>query len=298
MAYQSAKERVARLAATQFGRVSWVQLRRLEIPNSTVQAWVAACYLHRVLPGVYAVGHRAKTTESGLIEAVLYAGPGAMLSHATAAWWVGLTSSRPLMIDVSTPRRCRSIPGIRVHQRRPLARTFHKGLPVTQFPQTMIDYASHASLSSVRRALAQADYDGGLRMQELVAELQSGRPGSRRLREALQSHQPRLADARSGLEVVLVELCEAGNLPIPEINARVYGWDVDALWRQHRLVVEVDGLGNHRTPAQIRRDRRKDLELRAAALQVLRYSDDQVHHQAPVVTDEIRRALIPPALSA
>lgn len=70
-----------------------------------------------------------------------------------------------------------------------------------------------------------------------------------------------MALARSGLEVVLFELCEAESLPLPELNARVAGWDVDALWRE-RVVVEADGPENHRTPAQMRRDRRKELDLR------------------------------------
>jgi very-short-patch-repair endonuclease len=93
-------------------------------------------------------------------------------------------------------------------------------------------------------------------------------------------------------------LCEAEDLPLPEINAKVMGWEVDALWRQERVAVEVDGPGNHRTPGQIRRDRRKEFELRAANITLLRYSDDQVRAQRPAVAAEIRAALIPPARSA
>src|SRR6202045_2481733 len=107
MVTRFAKEAVARVAGRQFGRISWIQLRALGVDNRTINRWLATGYLFRVLPGVYAVGHRAKTTEADLFAAVLYAGPGAMLSHATAAWWVGLVKSRPYMIHVSTPRRCR-----------------------------------------------------------------------------------------------------------------------------------------------------------------------------------------------
>lgn len=295
---QNAKERVSRLAGGQFGRVSWVQLTALGIPKQTFHYWIQTGYLIRVLPAVYAVGHRARTTESDLIAAVLYAGPGAMLSHATAAWWVGLTSTKPYMIDVSTPRRCRSLPGIRVHQRRVIERVWHKNIPITHFSQTMLDYATRATLSDVRRALAQADFHGGLNVAAVAAGLGSGRLGSGRLRTALREHQPELARARSGKEVKFFELCEADNLPLPELNAEIAGWEVDALWREQRLAVEIDGPGNHRSPAQIRRDRRKELDLRAAKLLVLRYSDEQVDEEGHVLMAEVREVLNPPAQSA
>ncbi len=298
MAYRNAKECVARLAARQFGRVSWAQLKWLGIPQSTIQCWVDTGYLFRVLPGVYAVGHRAKTTEADLFAAVLYAGPGAMLSHATAAWWVGLVKSKPYMIHVSTPRRCRSLPGITVHQRRSIERQWHRGLPVTPFAQTMVDYATRATPSDVRRALAQADFEDGLNVGALEAGLGSGCAGSRKVRKALRTHQPELAKARSRIEVTLFELCEAEGLPLPELNAEVAGWEVDALWRRERVAVELDGPGNHRTPAQIRRDRRKEFELRAVHFMVLRYSDDQVDHDGATVMAELRRTLTPPARSA
>lgn len=264
----NAKVRVARPAARQFGRVSRLQLIELGVPSTTVESWLNTGYLFRVLPRVYAVGHRAKLVEADLAAAVLYAGPNAMLSHATAAWWVGLATSKPHMIHVSTASRCRSIRGIRVHDRRPLARVWHNGLPVTEFAQTMLDYATTASLSKVRVALARADYNGELNLARIEAVLGRGRPGAARLREALSRHQPMLANARSQLEIQLFEQCELKGLPLPELNADVAGWTVDALWRKQEIAVELDGPGNHRRPAQIRRDRRKEYDLRASKLLV------------------------------
>jgi predicted transcriptional regulator of viral defense system len=77
-----------------------------------VARWVSEGYPDPVLPDVFAVGHRAPSVEADLMAALLYAGPGAMLSHATAAWWLGLIEHRPTVIKVSTPRRCKSVPGI------------------------------------------------------------------------------------------------------------------------------------------------------------------------------------------
>ena len=94
--------RVAGLAARQFGRITWRQLIALGVDKRSIHEWVHAGYLYRALPGVYAVGHVARTTEADLAAAVLYSGPEAMLS-LQAAWWVGLATSRPYLIEVSTP---------------------------------------------------------------------------------------------------------------------------------------------------------------------------------------------------
>jgi predicted transcriptional regulator of viral defense system len=292
------KDRVARVAGRQFGRISRAQLRDIGVSDVTVRGWCDQGYLHRVLPRVYAVGHRGKTTEADLATALLYAGPGAMLSHVTAAWWVGLAVSKPYMIHVSTPRACQSIPGVRIHPRRRLKRDWHKDLPVTEFPQTMLDYAATASLTNVRAALARADFGGELNVAAIEPVLKRGSRGSTRLREALKRHQPMLAQARSGLEVQLFELCKSANFPLPELNAEVAGWPVDALWRKERIAVELDGPGNHRTPAQIRRDRRKEFELRKLNFIVPRYSDEQMDHQPHQVIDELGRFLAARAQAA
>jgi very-short-patch-repair endonuclease len=53
--------------------------------------------------------------------------------------------------------------------------------------------------------------------------------------------------------------------------------------------VELDGYGNHHTPAQLRRDRRKEIALRQAGLNVVRYSEEQPDDRASVAA-ELRRA--------
>ena len=50
----------------------------------------------------------------------------------------------------------------------------------------------------------------------------------------------------------------------------VAGWEVDAVWEKHRLVVEVDGYRYHRSRAKFERDRRKDADLMLAGYRVLR----------------------------
>jgi hypothetical protein len=291
MGNQNAKDRVGRLAGRQRGRISWAQLRKLGVARRTINAWVKQGYLHRDLARVYAVGHAAPSIEGDLATALLYAGPGAMLSHGTAAWWWGLIDRRPSTVHISTPRRCRSQRGIKVHQRRDFERESHERLPVTTVAQTLLDYAAKASLNRVRTALANAEYHGLLDVEKIQALLGPGRAGSTKLRNALKRHQPRLAYARSPVEVAFFELCEEFGLPLPEVNVRLAGWTVDFFWRKEGVVVEVDPYGNHHTPAQIDRDRRKDLALRATGLVVHRYSRDQVATARRAIASDVTAAL-------
>lgn len=284
-----AKVRVAERAESQFGRISRAQLQELAVPNGTVGAWIADGYLHPELPHVYAVGSRARTTESDLAAALLYAGPGAALSHATAAWWLGLLDKRPRRIQVTTSRRCRSLKGIRVYDRRPRTRIMHKHFPTTTVARMLVDLAATEPLYIVRQALANAEYRGLFDLQEIHRVLKRGCRGAAKLRKALQQHQPKLAETKSRLERRLIAICEREDIPLPEINVRVNGWQVDALWRDARLAVELDGYGNHHTPAQLRRDRRKEMALRRIGLTPIRYSEDQLKERTQVAM-ELRQA--------
>ena len=261
------------------------------VGSSTIARWTGSGYLHPDLPSVYAVGHRAPSIEGDLAAALLYAGPGAMLSHATAAWWLDLLDRQPPTIEVSTRRRCVSLPDVTVHGRRALDQLWRRHLPTTSVLQALLDFAATAPLDRVRYALAEADYRDLLDLQGVEEVLGRGRPGSRMLRKALRRHQPAYARTRSELENAFLRLCERHRIPIPAVNVMVEGWLVDAVWVDRRVVVELDGNRGHRTPAQLERDHSRDLQLRAAGFTVVRYTWAQVTEQARVVAADLRRLL-------
>jgi hypothetical protein len=277
------EEEVARrLVWRQYGRVSSAQLRLLGVPDGTVSRWTRSGYLTRVLPKVYAVGHTAPSHEADHWAAVLYAGPGAMLSHASGAHHRGLIIYPPRTIHVSTPRaKIPSIPGlITVHTERHLQRGRHNGIPTTTIPQTLLDLAATGDHKIVRRALAVLDHEKRLDLQALEAITGRGRHGSRALRAALKVHQPLLADANEELEFRFLLWCERWKLPLPRVNVRIHGILVDAYWPDHGLVVEMDGDADHSSRAQRRQDRSKEVKLRAQGLRVVRY-DWALLHQEP-----------------
>jgi hypothetical protein len=285
------RHRLRRLADRQGGRVGAAQLGALEIESWLIARWVESGYLHPVLPRVYAVGHRAPSVEADLWAAVLYAGPGAMLSHATALWWRGLIDKQPWPIAVSTMRRCQSLNGIEVHGRRSCERTPHKGLPTTTLEQALLDFAAVARPERIRHVLANADYHKVLDIPALQVIAGNGRPGSTKLRNALQRHEPKLAYTRSWLERAFLPLCERAGVPLPDdVNVYVEGVLVDAVWWERKLVVELDGRENHSSWAQIQEDRSKELRLRAARFDVVRYGTRQLEEESALVEQDLRRA--------
>src|SRR5438093_1324605 len=132
--------RVAATAERQLGVVTWSQLRKCGMSAPAISRALTAGRLHRIHPGVYAVGHRALPIEGHLTAALLHAGPGAALSHTTAGWWWGVLPNQPSVIHVSVPHRRRLGPGIKVHQPRQLVRVFHRGLPVRRFPEPSLTW--------------------------------------------------------------------------------------------------------------------------------------------------------------
>jgi very-short-patch-repair endonuclease len=285
------REKVMRVADLQWGRVSRRQLRQVGASERRISHWIRDGYLRQVLPRVYAVGHVAESVEAELIAAILYAGPGAMLSHATALWWHGLLENQPIPIQVSTPRKCASPRRIQVYARRRVKLIHHRRLPTTTVAQALLDFSVTAPVDSVVRALAEADYRRVLSQTALYAACGSGRAGSVTLKKALRQHTPELARTKSELERTFRALCRRGGIPAYKVNHRVCGIKVDAFWPDLGVVVELDGVQGHTTPAQMRRDHRRDLKLRAAGLIVVRYSYDQVVYEPDAVLADLRRVL-------
>ena len=259
--------------------------------EASISRALAAGRLHRIHPRVYAVGHRALPIQGRLTAALLYARPGAALSHTTAGWWWGLLHERPRVIHVASQLHHRSLPEVKVHRPRNLKRVVHRGLPVTLVARTLLDLASTLPAHSLRRALAEAEFLRLFDWAEAEAALARGQPGSAALREAIRRHRPELARTRSVLEERFLTLCETFEIPMPAVNARVCGFFVDALWRDAGLVVELDGRVAHELPARISADRHRELTLRRAGYRVIRYSWEQVTRQPDRVAEDLSDAL-------
>jgi len=86
-------------------------------------------------------------------------------------------------------------------------------------------------------------------------------------------------------------LMNAAGLPVPVANAKVAGYTADFLWREQRVIVEVDGYQFHGHRAAFERDRRKDMALSAAGYRVIRITWWQLRDEPFAVVAHIARML-------
>jgi very-short-patch-repair endonuclease len=289
---------IAALAARQHGVVGRGQLERLGLSGSAISRQLAAGRLHRVHRGVFAVGHPCLSLHGHWMAAVLAAGPGAALSHASAAALWELRPSAASRIDVSVPvgsGRARR-PRLRVHRARALRTdevTEHHAIPVTTPARTLLDLAASLPRRALERALDQAEilelFD--LRALRSMVAAHARQPGTRVLARLLDEQQAGTTATRSELEECFLELCERQRLARPAVNARVAGLVVDFLFAAQRLVVELDGYRYHRSRRAFERDRERDAILARAGHRVLRFSHRQLTSRPGEVGAAVRAGL-------
>lgn len=279
------------LARRQFGAVARRQLIELGNTKSRIEHWLRSGRLHPRHPGVYAWGRAELGTEGELAAALLLAGPGAALASLTALWWLNLLHRQPRPICVAAPRRCVFRPDVRVAYAPGLQRRLHRGLPVVALPEALLAATAELSPDSLRLVLARAEFGRLLDRRELEAVLRSGRRGTAALRAAVDSHLPALARCANGFERDFLLLCERQRLPIPEPNARIGRYRPDMLWRDARLVVELDGRDAHSTPAQLDADARRQAAVERYGYTVLRFTATEVRDEAGPIAAELRRRL-------
>jgi hypothetical protein len=287
---QISLRRVLALAAAQHGVITRAQLLGLGLSSDAIEYRLRRGRLHRVGQGVYAVGRPQLTRHGTLIAAVLGCGPEAALSHESAAELWGMRKRRHGAIEVTLPGSDRKRPGVRAHRAAldPSERTRRHAIPVTTPVRTLVDLAHRIDAAELERAVNEADRLDLVDPERLRAALEGlgGRRGVASLRALLDRRSFTLTD--SELERRFLPLACSAGLPPPLAQQRVNGFRVDFYWPELGLVVETDGLRYHRTPAQQANDRRRDQAHAAAGLTPLRFTHEQVAHEA----DQVRETLV------
>lgn len=147
-------------------------------------------------------------------------------------------------------------------------------------------------LSQLRRGIDEADRRRLFDPREVEALLarSPGRHGLKPLGVLLDDFQA-VPLHRSELEELFARLCERFELPRPVTNARIAGFEVDALWLEQKLVVEVDSREHHLNGAAFEADRQRDAELLAVGHRVMRVTYRQLKRQPDAVARRLRKAL-------
>jgi very-short-patch-repair endonuclease len=193
------------------------------------------------------------------MAAVLACGPNALLSHRSAGALYGLIRHDG-PVDVTAPTKHRH-PGIVLHRSHDAERTVYYGIPVTTPARTIIDLADALDITTLTRAANEARLRH-LLTDEALTEAIENAPG-RRTNGLLPTYAP----TRSAFEDTFLRFIDRYDLPRPEVNVQLHGYEVDILFRAQRLVVELDGRNHER---RFEADREKDAHLLAHGFATLR----------------------------
>jgi hypothetical protein len=274
--------KVALLAAEEWSVLSLDELRRCGLSPSRVSTRVRRGQLHWLHQGVYAVGHKNVPLEGEFLAAVKACGPGAVLSHySAAALWEMVdwdARHREVSVKGTTPR---THEGIRVHRTRFLEASDvarHRGIPVTSAPRTALDLCSQLPDRPARRAVRKAISLGLLSVRQLlqIVDSQARRPGARRLRQIIASGA---VPTRTELEDVVLDVILAAGLGRPDVNVPmvVDGRRVipDFRWPDRRLIVEADSRTWHDNKLAREDDAERQAVLEAHGEHVVRVSWEQ-----------------------
>ena len=279
--------------------VTRAQLLGVGIASGAINRRVRSGRLHPVHRGVYLVGHAVMVDGARELAAVLACGAGAVVSHLSAATLFQLLPypAKPRPVDVTVPggRDPARRAGIRIHcvgslDRRD-TRTL-RGIPITAPARTLLDLGSILPPYLLERTVAEAEVRRLARRRDFLDQLDRnrGRRGTRVLRRVLDLDGGP-AFTRSKAERLLLKLVRAAHLPVPETNARIEGYEVDFVWREHKLVVEFDSFQFHSPRARFERDRARDAELAAAGYTVIRVTWRQLVDSPEAVVARIAQAL-------
>jgi hypothetical protein len=288
------------LARRQSGVISRTQALRGELTADMIRFRIRSGRWRPLHPGVYATFTGVPGRSSQLWAAVLWAGPGAVLSHQTAAELLRLTDKAADLIHVTVPRQrhVAVASGVSLHRsvRAVQAVLPNSNPPRTTVEDTVLDLVQTAAnfddvCGWVIRAFARALTD-----QERLRMAMRQRS---RLRWRADLHEL-IAAAVSGDHSVLEYRYErdverAHGLPEPTRQAPFADPDGrrgrrDRLYRDYGVIVELDGQLAH--PAEDPwRDKARDNAAAADGHESLRYGWEHVRWHPCATALQVARVL-------
>jgi hypothetical protein len=274
-------EPLAELLQLQGGIVTRSQARAVGISSTVIRARVMQGRWQRICPGVYASFSGELGRQAALWAAVLYAGPGAMLSHQTAAELDGLADNRSAVIHITIPsnRRIKRRPGMVIHISGRAARAAHPTRlpPRTRIEETVLDLVTASTTLDDAVGWLTKALGRRLTTPDQLRRAVSERARVRWRRQLDELLSPTMAGVQSPLEYRYVRDVERPHgLPCGsrQVAARTDGRRQyrDVLYKACRVIVELDGELAHPAESRRRDSRRDNAAAAELGLTTLRYS--------------------------
>ena len=280
------------LARRQQRSVTRQQLLGLGLSPWAIVYRVRQGRLHRTHTNVYTVGPPPGTPVERAAAALLACGSEAALSHTSALALWGLATQWPSAMHITAPGQRRRA-GIVSHISHVLNRgdvRSHLGIRVTSPARTLIDCAPELGRARTHRIAADARRAGLLhagQIADVVARFPR-HPGAGHLTDILSDGGP---PTRSGFEDLFPAFCALHQLPVPQLNVRVAGREVDAWFAAQGVIVELDGWDFHRDRHNFEGDRLNDAVALGVGLVTYRLTWPRFNHEPAREARRLRAVL-------
>jgi very-short-patch-repair endonuclease len=285
---------IAAVASKQQGNITRAQLLAIGLSDSTIAFRVRTGRLHRVYPGVYAVGRPPQTPIERSSAAVLACGPGAALSHSSALtlWGIDKHWPTPFEVIVFKDRRPK---GIRTHRPRSIHRrdiTTQLGIRTTTLARAVLDTAPRLPERRRTRVVQDALHSKFMTNSQL-ADVVARNPNHR----GTPLITPLLAETKTGItrsdiEDTWNQLANDYNLPNFLTNVPLRGgYTADVLFPEHGLIVELDSWEFHSDRISFESNRDRDADNLAAGLPTIRVTHERMKADPAKEAERVRRTL-------
>jgi very-short-patch-repair endonuclease len=224
-------------------------------------------------------------------------------SHETAARLHGMAyvNGNRVVVSVGTNGHRRIGPAI-VHRSTDLQaewRMIIDSIPVTTPARTIVDLSGVMGPVQLEHVLDHALGCRILSIEDAIGAFDAlarrGRHGVAQLRPILLERSDGVVVDTSELERLFTRLVRRAGLPEPDRQLllgreRLIG-QVDFVYRDRRLIVEVDGRLGHSQVLDFEKDRRRDQEALVIGMSVVRFTYRQITRR-PDQVEEVLRALL------
>jgi len=256
----------------------------------------------RLLPGVYLSTTGQPTQRQLQIAAVLYAGPGSVVTGAAALenYRIRVGESRRVDLLVPASRKRASWQYVAIHRtsRMPQSLTCDGALTFAPVARAVADTirgcGGKIDLAAARAIVAGAVQKGLCTLPALASELAAGQVrGSAQLRSILAE----VADGiRSPAEGDFRVLLRRSALPKPLFNPQLvlngqFLASPDAWWPDVAVAAEIDSREWHLSPADWEQTMRRHDRMTAAGIRVLHFSPGQIRSEPGRILQDIAGAL-------
>jgi hypothetical protein len=296
---------MAAVAATQHALITLDQLEELEVTRHQRAHLLASGRIVRIRHEVYQLNGSPSTWQTRIAAGQLAAGPGAVVSHRSAAALYGLDGfdqQRVVHLSVPATRSPRKTPDVVYHRCGDydlIVVERRQNLAVTDPARLVLDlYAGEPNPDVARRGLFSA------RKKNLVSwtalddclarHARQGRKGITRLRADLELYR-RIGCPETSFEDAIARLLMDAGLPAPQLQywALTPGgrYRIDVAFPAFRVGIEGKSRQEHLTDEAFESDPLRDADLGIAGWLIIHVTWAQLRDDPAGVVRRVRRAL-------